>query len=110
MTGENLQPNPALCEVVNGVDEVPKVASKAIQLPNDQRVIGAERLQAGVKTGAIIALSGSEVLVEQFGLDASFDECIALQIERLRPICLRNARVSNQHPSICHLNDRLCDR
>ena len=46
----------ALHEVMDGVDEVTEVAAKAIELPNNQRVAFAQRLEAGLQAGPIVLL------------------------------------------------------
>jgi len=49
---------------VHRVDQVPQVPAQAVELPDDQRVPLAERLQAGGEAGAVVTLAGRGVLVE----------------------------------------------
>ena len=46
---------------------------------------------------AVVALAGGEVLVEVIGADAGGEQRVALQVEDLRAVRLRDARVADQH-------------
>jgi hypothetical protein len=62
--GEDSQSDAASCEVVDGVDEVVQVGARPIELPNDERVVLAKRLEAGGETGSVVAAAGGAVVVE----------------------------------------------
>ena len=65
---------------MHGINEVAKVTAKAIELPDDQGIACAQRLEAGDKTKPVIAAAGSEVIIDVLGLDASGKKCIHLQV------------------------------
>ena len=55
--GEDSQPHAALGELVDEIDEVAQVAPEPVELPGDQDVAWAQRLQACVQPGPAVALA-----------------------------------------------------
>ncbi len=55
--GEHLESNARFRQVVHRVDQVPQVAAQAVELPDDQRVPVAQRLQASGETGPVVTLA-----------------------------------------------------
>ena len=89
----------AVRELLHDVHEVAEVTSEAIELPDDERIFRAKRLEAPVEPGTAVTLSGSLVLVDRPRRDARGNERIALEVEALGAIGLRDACVANQHVS-----------
>ena len=98
-----------LHQVVDSVDEVAQVPPQAVKLPDEQRIALTERLEAGLKSGPVVALPGGLILIEVPCRDAGGDERIALQVEDLGAVRLGDAHVADEHPASCHLYGRLCD-
>ena len=93
------EPDFALHQVVDRVDEMAEVAAKPVELPNDQRVALAQRLEARFQTGAIILFARGLILIEAGRLHTGRDQRIALEVEDLRPVRLRHPHVADQHIS-----------
>ena len=93
------KPDLPVRELLDDVDEVAEVSSEAVELPDDERVLRAKRLKARVEPRAAIALARRLVLVDRLRRDARGDERIALGVEALGAIGLRDACVTNQHVS-----------
>ena len=74
-----------------------QVAAEPVEFPRYQRIALPQRLEARLQTRPIIALAGRLVLVEVSWFDAGSEQRIALQIERLAAIGLRDAHVADQH-------------
>ena len=55
LTSQNPQTHPSACKVMHDVDEVPQIAAKAIELPDDQRVALPKRLQARSESGPVVS-------------------------------------------------------
>ena len=92
-----LEPDAALGELVDQVDEVAQVAAEPVELPRDQDVAPPQRLEAGGEPGPVVALAGGQVLVEVAGLDAGGEQGVPLQVQDLRAVGLRDAHVAEQH-------------
>ena len=86
-------------QVMDGVDQVAKIASQAIERPHRQGVAVAQRLQAGRQARPIILSPLGHVLVELGRIDPGGDQRVALQVGGLGAICLRYPHVTNQHTS-----------
>lgn len=93
------KPDLPVRELLDDVDEVAEVTSKAIELPHDERVLRAKRLEARVEPGATVALARRLVVVDRLRRDARRDKRVALEVEALGAIGLRDACVANQHVS-----------
>ena len=52
---------------MNGVDQMPEVAAEPVELPDDEGVTGAQRLQACRQARPVVAVARSQVLVEVLG-------------------------------------------
>ncbi len=83
MAGEDLQPDAAAGQVVDGVDQVVQVAAEPVELPDDERVPVPERFEAGGETGAVVVASGGVVVVEVVGVDAGGEQRVPLQVDSL---------------------------
>ena len=64
LAGEDLEPDAALGEVVDGVHQVAQVPSQPIQLPHQQGVPRIHAVQAGRQLGPIVLLARGVVLVQ----------------------------------------------
>ena len=80
------------------VDQVPQVAAEAVELPDDQRIALAQRLQAGGQAGPVVPLAGGGVFVEVAGIDAGGEQGIPLQVGHLAAVGLAHPHVPDQHP------------
>ena len=85
-----LQTDLASGEFGDGIDQVSQIATKSIQLPDDECVVGPKRLQASIKSWAIVAATRCTVLIDLVRRDACGDERISLQVMDLRAIGLRS--------------------
>src|SRR3546814_540720 len=94
---EYLQANFAGGEFSDGIDQMAEISAEPIQLPDCQRVTGAERLQASVESWTIIATSRGAVRVDFVRLYTRRDQCVALKIMDLRSIGFRDTGISDQH-------------
>ncbi len=74
-----------------------QVAAESVKFPRHQRVAQPQRLETRLQTRPIVALAGGLVLVEVSGFDAGGEQRIALQVERLAAIGLRDVHVADQH-------------
>ena len=99
VAAQDLETDAAISQVVHGVDEVPQVAAQPVELPDDQRVALAQRLQAGRQSGPVISLSGRGVFVEVPGIDAGGQQGISLEVGHLAAVRLAYPHVTNQHAS-----------
>jgi hypothetical protein len=84
--------------VVDRVDEVTQVAPETVELPDNQRVAFAQRLQV-LQARPIVLLAGGLVRVQARRLHAGCTQRVALQIEHLRAVRLRYPHVADQHVS-----------
>jgi hypothetical protein len=98
LAGENLQPDAASGQIVDCVDEVVQVAAEPVELPDDERVAIAERLQACGETGAVIGAARGVVVVEVRGVDAGREQSVALEFDGLGSVGFGNAHVPDEHP------------
>src|SRR5208337_5092685 len=103
LAGEDLQADTAACQVVDEIDQVVQVAAEPIQLPGYQRVALAQRLEARLQARSAVALARRVVFVEAPRLDAGGEQRVALQVQRLTAIGLRDAHIADQHwPGLLH--------
>jgi hypothetical protein len=79
------------------VDQVAQVAAEPVEFPCDQRIALPQRFETRFQTRSIISLAGRLVLVEVSRFDTGGNERIALQVERLAAVGLRDAHVADQH-------------
>ena len=86
-------------QVLHGVDQVGEVAAEAVELPDDEHVARPERAHAAVESRAVVVYAGREVVVDVDGVDARRPRGVALQVQRLGAVCLRDAGVADQHVS-----------
>jgi hypothetical protein len=86
LAGEDLQPDAAGGEVVDGVDQVVKVATEPVELPDHERVPVPERFEAGGEPGTVVAAPGGVIVVEVVGIDAGGEQRVALQVGGLRSV------------------------
>jgi hypothetical protein len=91
-------PTPRVVRSWTGVDEVVEVAAEPVELPDDERVAVAQRLEAGGETGTIVAIPGGAVVVELDCVDAGGEQRIALQVGGLGSVCFGHSHVADQHP------------
>ena len=77
----------------------PLIAPYAVERPDDEHVARPERAHAAVESRAVVADAGREVVVDVAGVDARGPQRVALQIQRLGAIRLRDAGVADQHVS-----------
>ncbi len=71
-----------------------------IELPDDERVALSLGAQAAVESRPVVADAGGEVVVEVGRVvDARSPEGVALQVQRLGAVGLRDAGVADQHVS-----------
>jgi len=96
LAAQDAQPDAGGGELMHGVDEVAQVAPESIELPHDERVSLAKRLQAGGEAWAVVLLAGRRVAVEVSLGDACGNERVALQVEHLRAVGFRDAHVADQ--------------
>jgi hypothetical protein len=96
-SGQDLQADAAPGQVMDETDQVAQVAAERIEFPCHQRVALPQRLEACLQTRPIVTLTGRVVLVEVPRFDAGSKERVALQIERLAAIGLRDAHVADPH-------------
>ena len=71
LAGEHPQAHLAGRQVLHGVDQMGEVAAKAVELPDDEQVVVPERSQAA------------------YGVDAGRPQGVALQVQRLGAVGLR---------------------
>jgi hypothetical protein len=76
-------PGLAVGEVVDGVDQMPQVPAKPVQLPDDQGASRPERLQTRLESRPLVARSGGKIGVQAFDFQTGRQQRIALQIENL---------------------------
>jgi hypothetical protein len=110
LTGEYLQADLASGQIVHQVDEMAQIAPQPVQLPDDERIARAKRLEAGDKAGAVVPPPGGEVFVEMVRGHPGGGQGVALQVEDLGAVGLGDAGVADQHGSECSINDRLRSR
>jgi hypothetical protein len=77
-TRQHLQPDAAFAQHLGRDDQIVEVASKAIELPEDQCVAGLQCLQARGQARAGIVPTRREVFINPRGVDAGSEQRIAL--------------------------------
>ena len=97
LAGEDLDPDAAFCEVVDGVHQVAQVTAQPVRLPYQQGVPRIHALQAGSKFRPVVFLPRGMVFVELRGIDPGRQERVALQAGALRPVGLRYPHLADQH-------------
>ena len=74
-------------------------AAEAVELPDHEHVARLERAHAAVESRAVVADAGREVVVDVAGVNARVLQRVALQVQRLGAVRLRDAGVADQHVS-----------
>ena len=64
---QHFEADAAFREVADRVDEVAEIAAEPVELPYDQRVITAQRFQAGIETGPLVEPTRRGVLIDMLG-------------------------------------------
>jgi hypothetical protein len=85
---------------MDGVDEVTEVAAKAIELPNNQRVAFAQRLEAGLQAGPIVLLPGRPILVELAAFTPAAISASRWRSNTCDPSAFEIPHVSDQHTAL----------
>ena len=94
------RPTPAGRQVLHGVDQVGEVVAEAVELPDDEHVALPQGPQAAVESRPVVADAGGEVVIEvDRVVDARGPQGVALQVQRLGAVGLRDAGVADQHVS-----------
>ena len=99
LPGEHPSTHAAGRQVLHGVDQVGEGAAEAVELPDNQHVARPERAHATLEPRPVVADTGREVVVDVDGLDARSLQRVALQVQRLGAVRLRDAGVADQHVS-----------
>ena len=99
LAGEHPQADAAGGQLLHGVDQMGEVAAQAVELPDDEHVVRPQRTQAVVESRPVVAAAGGAVVVDVVGVDALGPQGVALQVQRLGAIRLRDAGVADQHVS-----------
>jgi len=99
LTGEDLQADAALGQVVDDVDQMAQVPAEPVELPDHEGVAVAEGFEARGQVRPVILLPGGPVFVEGICVDAGGHERVALQVCGLGTVGLGDAHVSDQHRS-----------
>ena len=94
LPGEHPQAHAAGRQGLHSVDQVGKVATEAVELPDDEHVARSARAHAAVESRAVVAGTGREVVVDVDGVDARGLQRIARQVLRLGAVRLGDARIS----------------
>ena len=77
-----------------------EVAAETVEFPDHEYVALPQGAQAAVESRSIVAYAGSEVLVEVGRVvDALGPQGVALQVQRLGAVRLRDAGVADQYVS-----------
>ena len=76
-----------------------EVAAEAVELPDDEHVTLPQGAQAAVEPRPVVAYAGGEVVVLVDRVDALGSQGVALQVQRLGAVGLRDAGVADQHVS-----------
>jgi hypothetical protein len=97
LAGEHAETNLLLHQIMDGIDEVPEVATEAVELPDDQCVSLTQRLEARVETRAIVLLARGLIFIKPSRRHACGKQCVLLQVKHLRSIGLRDPHVADQH-------------
>ena len=100
LPGEYPQAHAAGRQVLHGVDQVNEGAAEAVELPDDEHVARPERAHTAVESRAVVADAGREVVVDVDGVDASGLQRVALQVQRLGAVRLRDAGVAGYSSSM----------
>ena len=97
LAGQDLQADTMPGQVMDEIDQVVQVAAKPVEFSGRQRVALAQRLEARLQARSAVALARRVVFVEASRLDAGGEQRVALQVQRLTAIGLRDAHVADQH-------------
>ena len=103
---QHLEADATLRQVADCVDEVAQITAEPVELPDDERVVAAQRLQAGIEAGPLVEPARCAVLIDMLGIDAGRDQRVALKVVNLAAIRLGHSRVTNLR---CHIYVRLRD-
>jgi hypothetical protein len=86
---QHLQPDATLRQITNRIDEVAQIAAEPIEFPDDQRVVAAQRLQAGVQSRSLVEPARCGILIDMLGIDAGRDQRVVLQVVDLAGVTTR---------------------
>ncbi len=95
--GQHLQPDAPGAQVLDRVDQVTQIAPELVELPEDQRVAGLDRLQAGGQPRAGIVAARRQVLLDAGGINAGRQHRVPLRRQRLGAVRLGDTDIANQH-------------
>ena len=93
------RPTPRADKSLHGVDEMGEVAAQAVELPDDEHVALPQGAQAAVEFRPVVAYAGGEVVVQVDCVDALGPQGVALQVQRLGAVRLRDAGITVQSTS-----------
>src|SRR5512135_2674437 len=99
LAGEHLQADPTGGQLVHRVDQVAEVPAQPVELPDDQRVALAQRLQARRQAGAIVATAGRRVLIDVPAVNTRGEQGVPLQVGHLAAVRLAHPHIPDEHPS-----------
>jgi hypothetical protein len=77
-----------------------QIPAEQVELPDDERVILAERLQTGGKGRAVVLLTGGLVFISVVGIDPGFDQGVALEVKNLLTVRFLNPCIAYEHDDV----------
>ena len=95
--GEHAQAGAAAVQLVDRRRQLLQVASRAVQLPDDEGVAWLQGFQTGLQAGTVVMASRGAVLVDTLLADAGTQRSVMLQIKGLSTVRLGDARAADQH-------------
>src|ERR1019366_3035800 len=91
LPGQHPEADAARGEVMDRVHEGAQVAPEPVELPDDERVALAQRLETRREAGPIVASAGGGVFVDVLRLDPCGKQCVPLQVGDLASVRLADA-------------------
>lgn len=82
-------------QFIDRCNQVLEIAAQPVELPNDKRVSRLKRLKTSIEARSVILWSGCLVFIDAICRDTSINQSIALQIEKLAPVCFRHPCIAN---------------
>ncbi len=70
-------------------------AAEAVELPDDEHIASPERAHAAVKPRSVVADAGRDGVVDVDGVDARGPQRVALPVQRLGAVRLRDVGVGS---------------